>query len=523
MPQSLVAFLLFTLTFANSAWSQDAASALRFRISADPLTLDWNLASSSHETYVLMNIMEGLVEEGPDLRPRPALAERWDVSADGKTYVFHLRPGVKWSDGKPLKASDFEDSWRRLLDPKLKAPYASSLFAIEGAEELHAGKLKNRAALGVKALGPLKLEVRLKYRVPHFLHLTTFWVTFPIRADLIKMFGPGWAMPGKIATLGPYLLTGWKKGALLQMKRNPSYFGSGAELTSAPEQVEILIEPNDARARQLFDSAQLDFFLNATTQDLLKARAAPGGRTRVEQYPYLATYYLGFRTNKGPLRERSVREAFATAVDRDSIPSILQGGQVAANSWFPPGLEGHGANTFPARTLHEARAALAKAGFPEGQRFPRLVLTMERFDGAEQLGRFLSKSFLERLGVTVDFRFPDRGESFKTVETDLFVAHWGADYPDAENFLGVFSRGNGNEYTRWKSEDYDRILERARSASDAGARLQAYAEAEKFLLQRETVIVPLFYSKNTVLLSDRVKRFSISPLNYLFFKAVEVR
>src|SRR5687767_12448965 len=84
---------------------------LRFRLTADPATLDWNLARSSHETYIIMNVMEGLVEEGKDMKPQPALAEKWEISADQKVYTFTLRPGVKWSDGRPLKASDFVDSW----------------------------------------------------------------------------------------------------------------------------------------------------------------------------------------------------------------------------------------------------------------------------------------------------------------------------------------------------------------------------------------------------------------------------
>src|SRR4051812_48238277 len=97
--------------FSLVASADAAPKALRFRITADPATLDWNLAQSSLETYVVMNIMEGLVEEGSDLKARPALAERWEISPDGQTYTFYLRPGIKWSDGRALKAQDFVDSW----------------------------------------------------------------------------------------------------------------------------------------------------------------------------------------------------------------------------------------------------------------------------------------------------------------------------------------------------------------------------------------------------------------------------
>ena len=109
------------------------ANTLKMRLTGEPATLDWNLAQSSHETYLIMNLMEGLVEEGADLTPKPALAEKWDISPDGLTYVFELRAGTKWSDGRALLASDFVDSWRRLLDPKTKSNYASFRFDGENA------------------------------------------------------------------------------------------------------------------------------------------------------------------------------------------------------------------------------------------------------------------------------------------------------------------------------------------------------------------------------------------------------
>ncbi|MCM2276987.1 MAG: peptide ABC transporter substrate-binding protein [Oligoflexia bacterium] len=517
----LVSSLAALFLFLSGA---SAVAQLRFRITADPLTLDWNLASTSHETYVLMNVMEGLVEEGPDLKPRPALAERWEISPDGKTYTFFLRDGVKWSDGKQLHAADFEASWLRLLDPRTRAAYGRLLYPIEGAEEFHSGRLKSRAEVGIKATGPLTLQVRLKRRVPHFLHLASFWVTFPIRAELIKRHGTGWAIPGKLVTLGPYLLTEWKKGSIIRMRRNPGYYAAkAAEMAAAPEQVEIRIEANDSRARELFGHGKLDVLLNATTQDLLKARAGQGA-PRVEQYPYLATYYLGFKLGSGgPLRDLGIRQAIAAAIDRDALPAVLQGGQVAARSWFPPGIDGHGLNSFTSLSLRDARAHLAKAGFPEGQRFPKLVMTVERFDGAEVLARFLSKNIEERLGIPVEYRFPASGESLRSAKTDLFVAHWGADYPDAENFLSVFAKGSGSNYTAWTSPEFDATLARAQASSDAGERLLAYSEAERLLLEKEVAIVPLFYRKNTVLLGGRVQRFSISPLNYLFFKDVAIR
>src|ERR1041385_9191502 len=102
-----LAFCALALALSPAHGSE---GTLRFRLSTDPATLDWNLAHTNYETYVIMNLMEGLIEEGPDLKPVPALAERWTVSPDGRTYTFTLRKGLKWSDGKALRAQDFVDS-----------------------------------------------------------------------------------------------------------------------------------------------------------------------------------------------------------------------------------------------------------------------------------------------------------------------------------------------------------------------------------------------------------------------------
>src|SRR5262245_14928880 len=111
---------------------QDRAPArvLRINLETEPPTLDWNLATDGVSIVAIEQLMRGLTRLGPDLVPQPDLAESWQVSDDGRTYTFKLRPGVLWSDGVPLRAQHFVDSWQRLLDPKTAAEYAYSLFGI---------------------------------------------------------------------------------------------------------------------------------------------------------------------------------------------------------------------------------------------------------------------------------------------------------------------------------------------------------------------------------------------------------
>ena len=498
-----------------------SAETLRFRLNAEPATLDWSLARSSHETYLIMNLMEGLVAESAELQPQPALAQSWEVSPDGKTYTFQIRPGVKWSDGRILKAQDFVDSWSRLLDPKTGSSYASFLFALENAEAFHAGK-KKFSEVGVKALTDGKLQLKLTQPVPYFLHLLSFWVTFPIRSDLLKKYGKTWASAAHLVTLGPYMLEDWSPGKTIHLVRNPAYYGTAPQV----ERIEGRIESDDQKARQEFEAGQLDVLLEVTTADLMKA-ASSNGRARVEQFPYLATYYLGFNVSARPLNDVSLRKALTSAIDRERIPALLQGGQVAAKGWIPPGIDGAASESLGIVSLFEGRASLVRAGFTEGAGFPRLKLWVEKFDGAEKLGDFLRQSFREKLGIETELKFGSSVSQYqnalKSGRADLFVGHWGADFPDAINFLEVFSSQSGTNATGWKSAEYDRMLAGASTNLDHETRRQAHSLAEKTLVEKEAVIFPLFHRKNSVLLGKRVRSFQISPLNYLFFKDVSIQ
>jgi oligopeptide transport system substrate-binding protein len=520
----LVLFALLVFV-PDSLRAAPKTAPFRFRLTADPSTLDWNLARSSYETYIIMNIMDGLVSEGADLKPQPGLADHWEISSDAKTYTFFLRPGVKWSDGKPLRAQDFVDSWIRLLDPKTHSSYADFLFDLENAKDFHEGKITTPASVGVHAVGDSTLKVSLWHTVPYFLHLPSFWVTFPIRADLIKKYANHWAEPENLATLGPYLLKEWKRGKFIKLTVNDQYSGRNP---GTIREAEAVIQPDDQVARKLFETGAIDLLLNATTADLLAVKSGETSKPlRVEIFPYLATYYLGFNVKSAPLKDAAIRKAIANAVEREKIPGILQGGETAATSWVPPGIS---AGTEPSaqssgKSLYDARGAFAKAGFTEGHGFPKLKLRVEKFDGAQILADALVKMLHDQLGIEVEAKIESSSDFqrvLKAGEEDLFVGHWGADFPDAANFFEVFSSTSGTNYTRWKSTEYDALLSQAASTLDAAKRKTDFAEAEGILVNREAVILPLFYKKNAVLIRSRVREMKISPLNYFFLSSVKL-
>ena len=485
-------------------------SPVKFRIPTDPATLDWTLARSSSETYIILNLMEGLVRHDENLKIAPALAASWSTSEDGKRYTFKLRPGVKWSDGRVLKAQDFVDSWLRLADSKVHSDYSHFLDGIAGMEKFHSHG--TRADVDLRASDDLTLEMGLKNPIPYFLHLLTFWVTFPERADLIAKFGKTWTEASHLAVLGPYRLTSWKKGSKIELSRNPLYYDS----VHGPERVEVQIEPNEKKARDSFRAGETDLLLNATTEDLIQS---PG---LANQFPYLATYYLGFNHRNPILKDLSVRRAIAYAIKREEIPAALQGGQVPAKGFIPPGLDGAAATARESGSLYDARGALSKSAHPEGAGIPKLSLLLTASEGGIRLGDLIRTQLQKNLGIEVENRVLESGTQFQSAlkagKFDLFVSHWGADFPDAINFLEVFESGSGLNLTGWTSPEFDQALKQNRTTLQPEARRKTAELAEKILLDDQAAIVPLYHRKNAVLVGPRISSLKITPLNYFFWR-----
>ncbi len=160
------------------------AATFKFRLMAEPTSFDWHEASTSIETPFMMNLMEGLTEVDQNLKPKPCLAEKVDISKDQKTYTYTIRKNVKWSDGTPLKAQDFVEGWKRLLTPATAAPYAYLLYDVIGAEAFNKRQESDFTKVGVSATGDSTFVVRLKRPVAYFGFLPVFWPPFRFRKDL---------------------------------------------------------------------------------------------------------------------------------------------------------------------------------------------------------------------------------------------------------------------------------------------------------------------------------------------------
>ncbi len=490
-----------------------------FRIRGEPETLDWNRAHSPVEAALLMNLMEGLVAIDSQLQVIPALAESWEVAPDRKTYTFKLRAGVRWSDGVELKAKDFIYSWKRLLAPMTVASYAYFLFDIVGAQAFHEGKVQDFQQVGVKALDDRTLEVRLSRPVAHWISIPAFWVTFPMRQDVVEKYGSGWEAPGRMVNLGPFSLVSHEFGSKFVLKSNPHYSGPRGNLDTVIAQ----IIPDDDEAFARFEEHKLDLLTEISKLDLKKVKK----KSEFKVFSHLKTAYLGFLINKYPVSQVKLRRAIAMSLDRSQLSgplSPLQGEPQSASSFVPPGMLGYSKELGLSFNPVQAQKELRSSGL-DLTRPIQLEYLLPNWDHSVAIGNWIRDQLRKNLGILVKLS-PMENKLFRN-ELELhgapmFDASWTADYPDPDNFLSVFLGASGNNRSFWKSPQYDQILEKAREESNPKRREILYWELQLILQERDVVMVPLYYESNLALVSTRAKNVQLNPLDFLYLRSVDV-
>lgn len=501
-PALTVALLLIFVSCKTAPNSDSSASDNHFRVNlgTEPPSLDWSLATDGVSFNVIANLMVGLTEFNKDLKPAPVIAKSWDIADGGKRIIFHLRDDVLWSDGQKVRAQDFEYSWKRLLNPKTASEYAYILFDVVNAQEYHQGKLADAGEVGVRALDDLTLEVKLRHSASYFLSLTTFEVTFPQRQDIVERFESRWTDPEHIITNGPFTLASWKHENEIQLRANPNYFLGKPVM----ERVTMLMVSEKTTAVAMYEQGQLDFIDNRSIPTLEKKRIAK--QRGFHNVPQLRGYYYGFATDRKPFNDPRVRKAFAMAIDRETFPKILQGGEKPASSWIPPGMLAHNAKIGVHFNPPEARRLLREAGYPDGQGFPRVVLAYNTEEDHKMVAEAVQSMWQRNLGVVVALDNQEWKVYLKKLQNDpphVFRLGWGADYPDPDNFMKLFTANSGNNNTRWKNPRYDQLLELAARELDVKKRIRLYDEAQKILVETDLPIVPLFWTSESTLLNPR--------------------
>ncbi len=492
---------------------------LRMNLGSEPPSLDWHTTTDSNSYDVIANVMIGLTRYTQKLECKPSCASSWEILDGGKRYVFHLRDDVFWSDGKPVTAYDFEYAWRRLEDPATGGSYAFFLYDVENAKAINTGEIKDPSALGAKALDARTFEVRLNKPTGYFLYLTATCATFPMRKDVVEKHGNRWTEPENIITNGPFLLDKWQHDYKIELAANPRFCDGKPAL----DRIKMFMVPEQSTAFALYENDELDYVDNRSfsTSDVYRYKNSP----EYQSVPLLRGTYIGFNVTKAPFTDSRIRRAFAMAIDKSVFPLILRRGEKPTSSWIPEGLSGYSNNSGLPYDVAAARKLLSEAGYPEGRGLPPISFLYPNREDSKLVVEALQAQLKDNIGARVELMNQEWKVYLATRKNDpppLFRGSWNADFPDSETFMNLFTSGNGNNCTRWKNQEYDRLVAEAAGELDKERRAQNYQRADTILCREDCPIVPLYVATQNILMKPWLKGLSFNALDVQYFKSVRI-
>lgn len=465
--------------------------------SLEPESLDPAIITAQADSRIVLGMFEGLTRLEPvAARAVPGLAERWDITPDGKTYTFHLRTNLQWSTGEPITAGDVVYSWVRELNPATASDYAGQLYYLKNGADFNTGKITDPSLVGVRALDNLTVRVELNHPTPFFLDICAMPLTCVVPRQTIEKYGDRWLNVRPLPVSGPYELACWRLNDKIRLIKNPFYWDATNTQSGI---IDILPVGTPNTALSLYDRGQADIvwdkeLIPTDLMDVLIKR--PDFHT----FTMLGTYFFRFNVTRKPFDDPRVRRALALAVDKERIVKrITRCGEQPTSHLVPPGT----ANYDPPEGLGydpaQARKLLAEAGFPGGKGFPRFEYLFNSGAGGyklhEDIAVELQQMWRDELGINMDLRQVESQVFWGTqarLEYTLSKSSWIGDYNDANTFLGMFLTGDGNNETGWSNARYDKLVHQANETVDPLAREKLFQQAEIILVRDEMPIVPLY-------------------------------
>jgi oligopeptide transport system substrate-binding protein len=303
------------------------------------------------------------------------------------------------------------------------------------------------------------------------------------------------------------------------LSANPKFFEGPPGL----KKIKMFMIPEQATAFGLFENNQLDFVDNRSfpTADVERFRSSP----LYKSLPLLRCNYIGFNVKKKPFDDKRVRRAISMAIDRTIFPKILRRGESPAYTWIPPRLEGYSEDSKGKFDADEARKLLAEAGYPNGKGFPPTKILYPQREDAKLVVESVQEQIKRNLNVKLQLEVNEWKVYLDILHRDppqMYRQSWGADYPDPETFMNLFTTTNGNNYTQWSNPKYDALIDRAAAEQDRKLRASLYAQGDKTLCQDEVPIVPIYLSTQNTMVKPWVKGIGFNAMDLQFFRNVYI-
>jgi oligopeptide transport system substrate-binding protein len=507
---AIVVIVSIQFTFGCARYSSNGEL---FLFGTSPTSLDPVQCVDASSAQYLVEIFSGLVTLDNNLNVIGDIADSWEVSADGTTYTFHIRYGVRFHSGKEVTASDFKYSIERAADPQTNSPVAEAYLGdIVGVKDKLHGMADD--VRGVLVVDSETLEITIDAPKAYFLAKLTHPTAFVVDSENVESGEDWWRHPNGT---GPFLLAEWEEGQRIALGRNEYYYRGVAKLESVTFLLRgnsMMMYENDdisITAVSAYNIARVLDPTNPLNQELMAA-------------PELSVFYVGFNTEMPPFDNAGVRQAFCHAVDKEKLIDVLGLGVVLpAYGILPPGMpgyddeiEGLGYNVTLAQQL------IAESAYHD--ELPPIVLSdMGDCSGVSAVDSTLAWMWQENLGVNVSIQCVE-AETFlddlREHELQMFKIGWIADYPDPENFLDIlFYSESVENHTAYSNPEVDELLEEARVESDTVDRLAMYQDIEQIIVD-DAPWLPLYYGKNYYLVKPNVMGYSPPPMVIPQFKDI---
>ncbi|MDP2949543.1 MAG: peptide ABC transporter substrate-binding protein [Chloroflexota bacterium] len=478
-------------------------------------SLDPHFSSFAQDISLHRMLWRGLYALDKDNAPQPSMAAALPtISADGKTYTIKLRSGLKWSDGQPLTAADFEFGIKRTCNPVVAGEYEYIIDASIVGCAAHYGNKPGfdqalEDAIGVKAVDDTTLEIKLEQAQPTFTIILSLWMTFPAPKHLFTSTSDDWPTdPAKLAYNGPYILTNYTAQASVDLAPNPNW---AAPAGVKPTLTKLTIKFIDdlAQANRAFGTGELDFANVDQTQ--LAAIAAQYPKEYVKSIKP-STRGLEMQLKVPPLDKLEVRLALSQAIDRVKLNEVVYGGgNEPTTTWLPAVTGGPEPDAYAAEigfNVTSAKEHLKKAGYPDGAGFPTLTILTCDTPSCKKAGEFLVEQLETNLGIDLEQEVVDsatRSKRFTDQQFELFPGGWIQDYPDPENWIvGLYDTGGTLNNYNCSDPEIDDLIEKAHFNTNNTERLKQYQDANKLISTRICGIAPYFHQNDHYLIHDYV-------------------
>lgn len=481
----------------------------------EPSTLDAHKCPEVACGNILRDLYEGLVAKDGKGNLVPGMAERWEVSSDGRVWTFHLRPHLKWSNGEELSSENIVQSFRRAFTPMTAAPFAEHFEAIDNVGEILRGE-KPPAQLGVFAPDANTVVIRLK-RSAALLQLLTLPTAYPVYLPAIEKYSAQHTRPGNLVSNGAYRLQAWTPQSFVKLERNPNY----REQAPIPF-VRYHVTEDASSELKRFESGGLHITETLPPQPLKALKEKYGTQLRIS--PYLGSFWFGFNLTQPPLKNnRALREALSLAIDRDKLTRYITGfGEQAAYGIVPPGTADYSPVVLNFSKLSQAqREALARkklidAGYDANKPL-EIELRYNTSTPHRRLSLAVAAMWRDVLGIQVRLRNEEwkafvNNRKQKTI-TQVFRGGWIADVNDARNFLSNFQSDNVVNWSGFNDKSYDALMQDADQAKTLEQRSVLMQQAEIRLLSHHAVM-PVYFYVSKHLVSPQVQGYEANLLDH---------